>query len=189
MDTVDVVIMATACEGFTRRLADVRASQWGRSTPCTDWDVRTLVNHVVGELLWVPPLLAGQTIAEVGDRLDGDVLGDDPLATCRDGSTAAVVAAGEPGAQERTTHLSFGDLPGSKYLAQVTTDVIIHTWDLARAIGADDRLEDELVGFARDVLTPQIEMWRGAGVLGMALEPGPDASEQDRFLALTGRST
>jgi uncharacterized protein (TIGR03086 family) len=188
VDHVDVVVMASACEGFSRRVAAVEASQWGRSTPCTDWDVRTLVNHVVGELLWVPSLLAGRTVGEVGDRFDGDVLGDDPLATCRGAATDAVVAAGEPGAQERTTHLSFGDLPGAEYLGQVTTDVIIHTWDLARAIGADDDLGDELVAFARDVLTPQIEMWRGAGVLGPAVEPPGEASDQARFLALTGRS-
>ena len=188
MDTVDVVVMANACEGFNQRLAEVQASQWGQSTPCADWDVRTLVNHVVGELLWVPPLLAGQTIADVGDRFDGDILGDDPLATARAAAAAAVAAAGEPGAQERTVHLSFGDFPGSEYLGQVTSDVIIHMWDLARAIGADEDLGDELVQFGTDVLVPQIELWRAAGALGPAVGVDPGASAQDRLLGLTGRT-
>ena len=158
------------------------------ATPCDDWDVRTLVNHVVGELLWVPPLLEGKTIAEVGDRFDGDVLGSDPSTTYKSAATAAQAAAFEPGAQERTVHLSFGDFPGSEYVGQVVSDVIIHSWDLARAVGADDQLDPALVAFVVEFLSPQIEAWRGAGAFGPASEVGPDASAQDRFLAQTGRS-
>ena len=57
----------------------VGEDQWGAPTPCADWDVRELVNHVAGEDLWTAPLLEGSTIEEVGDRFDGDLLGDDPI--------------------------------------------------------------------------------------------------------------
>ena len=128
---MESALMATAIDGFEQRLGAVGATEWNAATPCDDWDVRTLVNHVVGELLWMPPLLEGKTIAEVGDRFDGDVLGSDPLATCKSAAAAAHAATFEPGAQDRIVHLSFGDFPGSEYVGQVVSDVIIHTWDLA----------------------------------------------------------
>ena len=184
---MDTALMAGALEGFEQRLGAVGAAQWNEATPCDDWDVRTLVNHVVGELLWMPPLLDGKTIAEVGDRFDGDVVGSDPLTTYKSAVAAAHAAAFEPGAQERTVHLSFGDFPGSEYVGQVVSDVIIHTWDLARAVDADDQLDPALVTFVVEFLSPQIESWRGAGAFGPAVEAGPDASVQDRFLAQTGR--
>ena len=61
-------------------IAGVRQGQWAVPTPCQGWDVRALVNHVVAGNLWAAELAAGATISEVGDHLDGDVLGADPLA-------------------------------------------------------------------------------------------------------------
>ena len=73
----DVIeLHARAVGGFLAIVAGVAPDAWGRPTPCVDWDVRTLVNHVVGEERWAVPLLEGRTIAEVGDSLDGDLLGD-----------------------------------------------------------------------------------------------------------------
>src|SRR6266508_4658488 len=171
---MDTALFADAIDGFGRRLDKVGAEQWTAATPCADWDVRTLVNHVVGELLWVPSLLEGRTIAEVGDRFDGDVLGDDPLVTWTSAAAEALAAASQPGVQERTVHLSFGDFPGSEYLGQVTSDVILHSWDLARAVGANDRLGASLVGFVNSFLSPQIDAWRSAGAFGPVVEVGPD---------------
>ena len=69
---------ARAVEAFGERVRAVPDDRWNGSTPCTDWDVRALVNHLVGENLWTPPLFEGKTIAEIGDVYDGDVLGADP---------------------------------------------------------------------------------------------------------------
>jgi uncharacterized protein (TIGR03086 family) len=185
---MDMALMAGAIDGFAQRLSTVGDAQWNAATPCADWDVRTLVNHVVGELLWIEPLLAGKTIAEVGDRFDGDILGADPLTSARSAAATALAAASEAGAHERIVHLSFGDFTGSDYLSQVTADVIIHSWDLARAVGADDRLDPTLVTFVDGFLSPQIDAWRNAGAFGPAVDVGTDASQQDRLLAQTGRS-
>jgi len=185
---MDTELMRSAFEAFEHRVAAVEATQWTASTPCDEWDVRTLVNHVLAELLWIPPLLQGATIAEVGDRFDGDVLGDDPVAAWSAAAAAAVEAAQEPGALDATVHLSFGDFPGSEYVGQVTSDVIIHTWDLARGLGVDDRLDAPLVEFVAGFLGPQIEAWRSAGAFGPAAEVHDDADAQARLLAQTGRS-
>ena len=175
-----------ASDGYLQRAQGVTASQWSASTPCAEWDVRALVNHVVGEYLWVPELLAGKTIAEVGDRLDGDLLGDDPFSSLSTACRAAQATADQPGALTQVVHLSFGDMPGSEYLKQMAIDSVIHSWDLARAIGADDTLDPELVEFAYEGLQPQAEDWRSGGAFGPAKEPA-DASPQSRLMALTGR--
>lgn len=185
---MDEGLFERAVTGFGRRLELIADDQWSGPTPCADWDVRTLVNHVAGELLWAPPLLAGQTVAEVGDRLDGDLLGTDFRAAWATATAGALGAAAEPGAQARTVHLSFGDFSGSDYLAQITSDVVIHSWDLARAIGADEGLDPELVEFVDGFLGPQIEAWRSAGAFGPAVEVPDNADLQARLLARTGRS-
>jgi uncharacterized protein (TIGR03086 family) len=174
---------------FDRRVRDASAAGpdvWSAPTPCAEWDVRALVNHLVGELRWVPPLLAGQTVAEVGDALDGDLLGDDPVRAWDD-AVAGVRAAIGPDALDRTVHLSYGDSTGASYLAEVATDLTLHSWDLARGIGADDTIDPDLVRVTRERVEPMAEMLAGSGVFGTPVDVGDDADPQTRLLALVGR--
>jgi uncharacterized protein (TIGR03086 family) len=180
-------LFGRAVAEFDARVQAVTDDQWDAPTPDVEWDVRTLVNHVTGEDLWAPPLLDGMTIAEVGDRFDGDVLGDDPKATWVAAVAGAQAAVGQDGALDRTVHVSFGDIPGADYVSQLVSDHVIHSWDLARAIGADERLDPELVEWVHGYLEPQAEAWRNAGAFGPKLEVAPGADLQTRLLALTGR--
>ena len=175
-----------ASDAYVQRAREVTAGQWSAATPCAEWDVRTLVNHVAGEYLWVPELMAGKTVSEVGDRLDGDLLGDDPVAVLASAARSAQAAADEPGSLTRTVHLSFGDVPGAEYVKQMAIDSVIHAWDLARAIGADETLDPELVDFAFDALRKVAENWRAGGAFGPVKDPAND-SNQAKLLALTGR--
>jgi uncharacterized protein (TIGR03086 family) len=145
-----------------------------------------LVNHVAGEYLWVPEILAGRTLAEVGDRLDGDLLGDDPLQALINARSAALAAIDAPDALEATAHLSFGDLPAAEYVKQMALDSVIHTWDLAHGIGADETLDPELVDLSYADMQATAQSWRAAGVFGPERAPSDD-STQARLLALTGR--
>jgi uncharacterized protein (TIGR03086 family) len=181
-------VLPDAVEGFASRLRSVPGDGWHSSTPCDAWDVHALVNHVVNELRWAPPLLAGRTIADVGDSLDGDLLGDDPVAAWDAAAEEAVAAARALGTADPAVHLSYGDSPASAYLAELTSDVILHTWDLARAAGVDDRLDPGLVAFADGVLRPSVDAWRAAGAFGPEVDVPPDADPQDRLLAATGRT-
>ena len=176
-----------AMEQFGRLLRGVDAGGWDGATPCEDWSVRDLANHVIGENRWLPPMLRGATVADVGDAFEGDLLGADPVAAWDEASAAALAAAREPDALERTVHLSFGDFSGRYYVGQVLSDHVIHAWDLARATGADETLDPELVRFTYDELVPQFEQWRDGGAFGPKLEVPEDADLQTKLLAEAGR--
>lgn len=182
----EVTAFRRASDGYVRRATGVTPDQWSAATPCSEWDVRRLVNHVAGEYLWVPELMAGKTIADVGTRLDGDLLGDDPLDALATAARGAQAAAEPPDALTRVVHLSFGDVPGADYLRQMAIDSVIHAWDLSRAIGADETLDPELVDFAFEELRQHAEDWRSGGAFGPETEPA-NGSTQARLLALTGR--
>jgi uncharacterized protein (TIGR03086 family) len=172
---------------FDARVRQIGDHQWQAATPDEDWAVRDLVNHLVGEDLWAPLLLAGSTIAEVGDRFDGDVLGAEPRAAWTLASAGAVRAVEGDGAMDRIVHLSFGDFPGSEYTLQLFADHLIHAWDLARAIGADERLDAGLVASCANWFDAMEDAYRGAGAIA-ARPPVPgDADAQTLLLARFGR--
>jgi uncharacterized protein (TIGR03086 family) len=173
-------------EGFGQRVMAIGPDDWQRATPCSEWNVRDLVRHLVYEELWAPPHLAAATIADVGDRFEGDILGDDPQVAWKE-AAAAALAPVSAGVLDRTVHLSFGDFPGRDYLGQLTADHVIHSWDLARGINGDDRLDPELVEFVYAFMEPQAEQWAAAGVFSPPVEVPSDADLQSRLLALTGR--
>lgn len=175
-----------ATDGFLARARQIKPDQWAAATPCIEWDVRALVNHVAGEYLWVRELLDGKTIAEVGGRLDGDVLGSDPLQALTAAHRQALNAVDEPGALDRTVHLSFGDLPAREYAKQMVIDSVIHSWDLARATGGDEMLDPSLVELSYAELLKTAEDWRSGGAFGPE-RTAVDSSTQARLLALTGR--
>lgn len=184
-DVID--LHALAVEQFLARVDGVARDAWGRATPCADWDVRTLVNHVVGEERWAVPLLQGRTIAEVGDSLDGDLLGDDPRRAAERAGRAAVEAFAVPGARNRTVHLSFGDTPATEYAWQLFTDHLVHGWDLAAATDGDRSLDDDLVEACAGWWAGREELYRGAGAIAERVDVGPNASPQERLLASFGR--
>ena len=149
--------------------------------------MRALVNHMVAENLWVPELLAGKTIAEVGDRFDGDVLGQNPVAAHKASAKAAIDAVNAPGALEAACAVSYGPVPGEVYIGHRFLDVLIHGWDLAKVTGQDTRLDPELTQACWDIVQPQTDMLRESGVFGPVVKVPPTADLQTRLLALLGR--
>jgi uncharacterized protein (TIGR03086 family) len=172
---------------FAATVAQIKPDQWGTPTPCTDWDVRGLVNHVVAEQRWSVPLFAGATIAEVGDRFDGDVLGDDPQLSSTQAAEDAVAAVSGGGAMERMVHLSFGDTPAVEYVNQLLADHLVHRWDLAVAIGADRDLDPIAVRECANWFVDRAEMYRGAGAVADPIVVPAGAGAADELLAAFGR--
>jgi uncharacterized protein (TIGR03086 family) len=176
-----------AVEGFGSRMHAVRDDQWNQPTPCSDWDVRTLCNHIVNESLWTPPLMDGRTIEDVGDRFDGDVLGKNPKEAWDESARAAIESVQEDGAMERTVHLSFGDVPGIAYVQQLFADYLIHSWDLARATGGDEMLDPELVDECAKWFTSMEDAYRSGGAVAERVEVADGADPQTKLLAMFGR--
>jgi len=185
MTTGDLYVQAMAS---TQRFLDgVRPAQWSGPTPCTEWDVKQVANHIIGENLWAGELFNGRTIAQVGTRFDGDLAGIDPVAAYRTSMDAARSSVEAPGAMEITCHLSFGDVPGAEYAGQLFMDLLIHGWDIAKATGQDTRLDADLVAACLPIAHQMTSQFRSAGVFGEDLPVAPDADPQVRLLALVGR--
>jgi uncharacterized protein (TIGR03086 family) len=188
LTTVDVrEIYARCSAGFTARVHAVDG-RWSAPTPLPGWDVRELVNHLVNEERWTPPLLGGATIAEVGDRFDGDLLGTDPVAAHEDAAAAALAAVRADGAVEGTVHLSFGDHPAREYALQLAADHLVHTWDLARALGADDTLDPDAVAAVLDWFGDTETIYRDMGVIGPRVAVPAGAGPQAELLGRFGRT-
>jgi uncharacterized protein (TIGR03086 family) len=180
---------ARALAEFDRRVERLPSDLWHAPTACAGWDVRTLVNHLVAEQRWAPHLLAGETLEEVGDRYDGDLLGDDPQGVWREASTEARAAFERPGVLDGTVHTSMGELPAEEYLRQMTLDLAVHAWDLTPHTGLDDRLDPELVDELYDTWRPREEMLAGSGVFDPPVPTADDADPQRKLLGLLGRDT
>jgi uncharacterized protein (TIGR03086 family) len=162
--------------------------RWTAPTPCADWDVRELVRHLVEEERWAPPLLGGATIAEVGDRFAGDLLGAEPLAAVDESARLAVGAVEADDALTRTVHLSFGDAPGHEYVMQLAADHLVHAWDLGQAIGDDAALDADAVASVREWFGSVEPFYRRVGVIGPRAALPAGAGPQDELLAMFGRS-
>ncbi|MBW4717611.1 TIGR03086 family metal-binding protein [Saccharothrix obliqua] len=172
---------------FDTRVRLVRPDQWDSSTPCAGWSVHDLVDHLVREQLWAPELLAGCTLAQVGDRFDGDQLGGDPLRSWVLAAAAAREAWIAPNALLRHVDLSWGKTPAVEYGWQMTLDLGVHAWDLARAIGADERLDPDLAATLLRYAEERFDSFSGSGVFGPPVAVPDDASAQDRLVGMLGR--
>jgi uncharacterized protein (TIGR03086 family) len=157
---------------------------WEAPTPDTEWNVRALVAHVIEEQQWVPHLLAGRTVAHA--RADIQPLRDDLVEEWHLYSLAATVAwAATP--LDTTVQLSYDTVPMGEYLQEQVSDVAIHTWDLARAIGADEQLDDAVVEAVWTIFEPQKETLAASGLYAPPVPIPDDAPLLHRLLAVTGR--
>jgi uncharacterized protein (TIGR03086 family) len=172
-------------EYFADRVNDVEEHQWTAPTPCAAWSVRDLANHVTGENLWTVPLMEGSTIEEVGDRYDGDVLGEDPIASALTAARTAIACVAEQLSVGGTVQLSFGETPKDEYAMQLAADNLVHGWDLAVATGGDTRMDPHLVHAVGDWFDEREELYRGGGAITERCSLSGDA--QHDLLARFGR--
>jgi uncharacterized protein (TIGR03086 family) len=180
-------VHARALEHARRSIAGVSDDQWDTMSNCDDWTVRELVNHVVTGNYWAAELGSGLTIEAVGDRLDGDVLGTDPVRVYDDSSLVAAAVFRAAGAMDAPCAVSYGPVPGSVYCGHRFLDVLIHGWDVARSTGQDTTLDPELVEACWAVVEPQMAMVEGSGMFGTPVEAADGADLQTRLLAVLGR--
>ena len=183
---MDLVSLYTSTvRTWLSKVAAVEADQWELPTPCQDWNVRELVNHVVGEDLWTVPLLDGKSVADVGDAFEGDLLGSEPVARAQAVGVAAIdsAAAAVPGGG--AVYLSYGEDSIDNYVHQLAADHLVHGWDLAAATGQERDLDRQEVAGVAVWFADWEEAYRSSGVVGPRTTSG--GNPQSDLLAGFGR--
>lgn len=164
----------------------VTTDKLSNPTPCTEWDLKALLNHMVYELLWIPDILEGKTVKEVGDKYDGDVLGDDLAGAWRRAAELAETAV-KLADEAKIVHLSYADKPAGDYIIEVGGDIFIHSWDADQAMQCTLLLDPEVAQTIYDSLLPRKEELHKSGLFAPPKEVADDATIQVKLLALTGR--
>jgi uncharacterized protein (TIGR03086 family) len=184
-----LILHGLALDEFGRRVRAVGDNQWQAPTPCTRWNVRALVNHLTAEQLWVVPLLRGATVLDVGDRLDGDHLGTDPPASWQRAASQARAAflAAQPLDDHPVRMTPHRQVSAAHYCREMTCDLTIHAWDLARACGTSERLDPRLVAAVYDWTLPHAGALATSGLVDPPVPVSDTATPQSRLLALFGR--
>ena len=168
-------------------VAAIDESQWSKPSVLDGMTVRELLHHVVYGNFWVGPLMEGKTIEQVGDELEGDILGKDPLQAYDRSSAVAADAFRGPNAMTDLVAVSYGPVPGEVYAGHRFMDVLVHGWDLGRSTGQTVVLDPELAEACRSIIEPQAKMLAAAGAFDEPVPVGEGADEATRLLALTGR--
>jgi len=157
-------------------------------TRCTEWDTRALINHLIGDNHMFTAFAQG---AEVDfSKPMPDLVGNDPKASFEQATKNADAAFTEPGALERTWVMPIGNMPGSRALAVLLTDMVVHGLDLAHATDqkstALEALADGMYGQIKGSIPDQ---WRGPGKPFAAEVPVPDDAPGHKKLVGTSAGT
>ena len=150
--------------------------------------LRQIVGYHAYDDAWVPDMLAGKTIDEVGhDKYKGDLLGDDPKRAFAAIVEKACAAVRDFDDLDRIVHTSFGDFSARDYLLQTTYFRGLRAHDIAKVIGVDAAMSDDLVQGLFDEIKPVADQWREYGVMPPRVPVPDDAPPLARLLGLTGR--
>jgi uncharacterized protein (TIGR03086 family) len=157
----------------------ITPDQLDRPTPCSEFTVRGVLEHMIGGATAFAAAYRGETPTEpdMSDVLAG-------FGPALQNLGAAVSA---PGALEKTIAAPFGDLDGDTFARFIVLDGLVHGWDLATATGQAYNPPDELVAAAEDFARQTIEPLRDGRTFAQAVEPAPDATPIERLTAYTGR--
>lgn len=183
--------LAEAMDITEQLLAGVREDQWLYATPCSEWTVRELVDHVVGGNRLFARILTGQPMPppqELGRRQGLDQLGEAPVAAYRTSTDELLTAYRQPGVLEQMFAVPIGTVPGIATLQLRLTEVLTHGWDLAQATGQPasypDELAEQALAFSRRSLG---QLPPGRTPFGTPQPVADDARPLDQLVALLGR--
>lgn len=186
-------LFRTGSEAFGARVQAVGESQWDTPTPDTEWTVADLVDHLVEEHRWLPPLLHGLDVAAAEEVVRGSRtlpvhggVGANYAELWNEAAVESGAAVVEPGVLDRQVELSRGTVPAREYLTEMILDLAVHSWDLGVAIGYELPLPDDLVNWAYE----QVRDWgdrSGSGYFAPPVAVPDDAPLIDKVVGATGR--
>ncbi len=167
--------------GFNAVVSAVTPDKWAAQSPCEQWTARDVVAHVVeGHRGVIASVRGGEAEALGAD--------EDARRAWESASRAIDEITGDPEAAAKEMDGPAGTMPVGQVIGRfVTMDVLVHTWDLARTIGSDERLDEDSVRQAYEALKPMDAMIRQPNFFGPKLEPPLGADLQTEFLYFLGR--
>jgi uncharacterized protein (TIGR03086 family) len=178
-----------AADGFARVLALMRPTQPHSVTPCAEWDVHMLVNHMARGNLNYALLASGGSGSEFLALRDQDALGEAPVTAYGKSVRECAESFRRPGVLDQVLDYPLGKITGRQALAVRTADSVIHTWDLARALGVSDCLDPHLVAW---ILAERPAIYAGldgmAAFFGPVTSGEPSESDQNRLVRGFGRT-
>jgi uncharacterized protein (TIGR03086 family) len=177
-----------AVEQAAAHIDRISPDQLSLPTPCPDWDVRVVINHLVVGNRRIAALARGETPPPLATE-PPDLIGDNATAVYRTSAVELVEAFDAPGALDRPYPIRIGEVTGPVAVALRLVDTVAHTWDLTRATGQDETLDPELVGaadeLARAIMMPAL---RGPGrAFAEEVAVAADAPAEHRLVAFLGR--
>jgi uncharacterized protein (TIGR03086 family) len=179
--------MTDAADAAARTVANVAASQFGRPTPCTEWDVRTLLNHLI---LWTSYSLEARAHGEsVGqDLMDRDFAADPGFAAAyRAQLDRALTAWSDPATWEGSLDVMGSPTPAADVAALNIAEMVLHGWDLATATGQAYTVSGPAAAAALRAVEANADLFRQYKGFADPVEAPPAASALDRVLAMSGR--
>jgi uncharacterized protein (TIGR03086 family) len=168
-------------DAFAAKIAAVPPSAWDAPTPCTDWTARDLVGHVVSTQGLILGLV-GRTAGHIPS------VDDDPLAAFDAARTAVQRDLEDPDVATSEYDGQMGRMTLEDAVDRfLCTDLVVHGWDLAHAVGLEERIAPEDLRGVRSTAESFGDAMRSPGAFGPAVDPPPGSDEQTRLLAFLGR--
>ncbi|GAA4900220.1 TIGR03086 family metal-binding protein [Streptomonospora salina] len=166
---------------FTRRVEGVPAGGWEAPTPCAEWNARDLLRHMIGNHTRMP--------SQVGIDIEASQSPDeDPVAAWHEVRAAMEEILDDPEQASREYDGYFGRLSVASTVDDfLGFDLVVHSWDLARATGQDETLPADELPRIREMAHGLGDSLRMEGVCGAEVTVDASASEQDRLMAFLGR--
>lgn len=175
-----VARVSSLIDGFDARVRAAAPDRWSAAAPCDGWTARDVVVHVGNNLHRLGAALQGHEPRQIGPDEDVVSAWAEAKAAFEQGVSKGDLSTNVPG--------PFGPMPAEQVIGRlVATDVLVHTWDLARAVGGDETLPLDAVQGAYAGLKPMDAMIRQPGVFGPKVAPPEGADLQTEFLCFLGR--
>jgi uncharacterized protein (TIGR03086 family) len=161
---------------------------WEQPSPCEGWTVRDVAGHAMGVVANVAARCGMGEVVDVFADSPGTIAGAHPLTAWYSIRHRVLEALDQPGALQIEIQSSMGAMTVDAFIANMTADGLIHTWDIARGAGVDERLDPTLVGVVHDIITARDEaVNRAPRRFTAPIEVGASADAQSRMLAFAGR--
>jgi uncharacterized protein (TIGR03086 family) len=174
-------VLEHAFQGAHRVIAGVTPDQYGNATPCPEWTVRDLMEHMIG-------VVAGIGAAAAGSAPEPFALATDPAAQFADVASATLTAWRADGVMDRIVDGGAGPMPGQVLAGINLLDTATHTWDLATATGQDATLPDDVAVAALDASRAIVSAEIRPGRFGAEVSCDPAADATARLVAFLGRT-